>query len=153
MTPVAEEPVWDAVLRPRLTPIFAVVAAIVIALAHIVVGFLLTVRSSGVIFQTADQVAIGALGVVIGGAVLLFTRPRLRIGPQGISVRNLLGDKLVSWPDVKDVSFHEGARWARLDLPDDEYVPVMAIQQVDKVRAVESMETVRTLMVKYGAGG
>ena len=29
------------------------------------------------------------------------------------------------------VSFPDGARWARLDLPDDEYVPVLAIQAVD----------------------
>lgn len=152
MRSLVDKPVWDAELRPRLTPIFAVVAAVIIALAHIVVGFLLKIGSSGVIFQTADQVAIGTLGVVIGCVVLLFTRPRLRIGPQGLSVRNLLGDKLISWSDVEGVSFHTGARWARVDLPDYEYHPVMAIQAVDKARAVEAMDTVRALMDKYQAG-
>lgn len=29
------------------------------------------------VFQTADQVAMGALGLVLAGAVLLFARPRL----------------------------------------------------------------------------
>jgi hypothetical protein len=50
---------------------------------------------------------------------------------------------------VVDVSFPIGARWARVDLPDDEYVPVMAIQSVDKERAVDAMDTVRALVAQY----
>ena len=92
---------------------------------------------------------MGLLGIVLAGLVLLFTRPRLRIGPAGLSVRNLLGDKLVPWSQVVDVSFPPGARWARVDLPHDEYVPAMAIQAVDKGRAVQAMDTVRELMEKY----
>ncbi len=140
---------WDAELRPHLTPLFAYAAAFLIAAAHIVVGLLLKIRSSGVIFQTADQVAMAALGLVIAGVVLLFARPRLRIGAAGLSVRNLLGDKLVPWSEVVDVSFPGGSRWARVDLPDDEYVPVMAIQAVDKDRAVHAMDTVRSLLARY----
>jgi len=140
---------WDVVLRPRRTPIFAYVAAFLIAAAHIVVGLLLKIRSSGVIFQTADQVAMALLGLVIAGAVLLFARPRLRVGAAGLSVRNLLGDKLIPWPDAVGVSFPGGSRWARLDLPDDEYIPVMAIQAVDKDRAVAAMDAVRSLLARY----
>jgi hypothetical protein len=81
--------------------------------------------------------------------VLLFTRPRLRVGPDGVAVRNLFGYKLIAWPDVVDVSFPRGARWARVDLDDDEYIPVMAIQAVDKERAVAAMERVRALLVRY----
>jgi Bacterial PH domain len=140
---------WDVELRSHLTPIFAYVAAFFIAAAHIVVGLLLKMKSSGVIFQTADQVAMAALGVVIAGLILLFTRPRLRVGRPGLSVRNLLGDKLIDWSDVVGVSFPAGSRWARIDLPDDEYVPVMAIQAVDKERAVAAMDTVRSLLAQY----
>ncbi len=140
---------WDVTLRPRLTPYFAYGAAFVIAAAHVAVGFLLKIGSTGVVFQTADQVAMGLLGIVLAGVVLLFTRPRLRVGPAGLSVRNLLGDKLVPWADVVDVSFPAGARWARVDLPHDEYVPLMAIQAVDKGRAVQAMDTVRALMAEY----
>lgn len=143
------DPSWDVVVRPHLTPYFAYGAAIIIAAAHIVVGFLLKVGSSGVIFQTADQVGIALLGVVIGLVVLLFARPRLRVGPAGMSVRNLVGDKLIPWSDVVGVGFPVGARWARVDLPDDEYIPLMAIQAVDKDRAVAAMETVRSLVAKY----
>lgn len=143
------KPNWDVEVRPHLTPYFAYAAAFVIAAAHIVVGLLLKIKSSGVIFQTADQVAIAALGLLIAGFVLLFARPRLRVGADGLSVRNLLGDRLVPWSDVIGVSFPAGARWARIDLPDDEYIPVMAIQAVDKDRAVEAMDTVRSLMARY----
>jgi hypothetical protein len=142
---------WDVEIRPRLTPYFAYGAAALILAAHITVGALLKIASTGVIFQTADQVAIGLLGVVIAGVVLLFARPRLRVGAQGVAVRNLLAYRLIPWPDVVDVSFHRGARWARVDLPDDEYVPVLAIQAVDKDRAVAAMDTVRALLERYKA--
>lgn len=140
---------WDVELRPRRTPIFVYVAAFTIAAVHIAIGFLLKVGSTGVVFQTSDQVAMALLGLVLAGLVLLFARPRLRIGAAGISVRNLLGDKLIEWPDVAGVSFPMGNRWARVDLPDDEYIPVMAIQAVDKERAVNAMDTVRTLLAQY----
>lgn len=140
---------WDLEVRSHLTPIFAYGAAAVILAAHVVVGFLLKVGSTGVFFRTYDQVAIALMGVVVAGFVCLFARPRLRVGPAGVAVRNLFGYKLFPWADVVDVSFHPGARWARLDLPDDEYVPVMAIQAVDKLRAVEAMERVRAAFERY----
>lgn len=136
-------------MRPHRTPPFIYAAAFLIAAAHIVVGLLLKIKSSGVIFHTSDQVAIAALGLVIAGVVLLFARPRLRVGPAGLAVRNLLGYRLIRWPDVVDVSFPAGSRWARIDLPDDEYVPLMAIQAVDRERAVDAMDTVRSLLARY----
>jgi hypothetical protein len=144
-------PGYDLEVKPHLTPYFAYGAAFLIAAAHIAVGFLLKIGSSGVIFQTADQVAIGVLGVIIGCLVLMFARPRLRVGPDGLAVRNLLGYRLIPWSDVVDVSFPTGARWARVDLPDDEYIPLMAIQSVDKERAVDAMDRVRALVVRYRA--
>ena len=140
---------WDLQVRPHLTSYFAYGAAILILAAHVMVGVLLKARSTGVVFQTADQFAIAGLGVVIAGAVLLFARPRLRVGKNGLAVRNMLGEKLIAWPDMVGVSFPMGARWARVDLPDDEYVPLMAIQSVDKERAVAAMDRVRELVSRY----
>lgn len=140
---------WDLEVKPHLTPYFAYGAAAVILAVHIVVGVLLKIASTGVIFQTADQVAIALLGVVIAGAVLMFARPRLRVGSQGVAVRNLLGYRTIPWSEVVGVTFPQGARWARLDLPDDEYIPVMAIQAVDKDRAVDAMDRVRALIAQY----
>ena len=140
---------WDLEVRPHLTPYFAYGAAALILAVHVTVGVLLKISSTGVIFQTADQVAIALLGVVIAGFVSLFARPRLRIGAPGVAVRNLFGYKLIPWSDVVGVSFPRGARWARVDLPDDEYVPVLAIQAVDKNRAVDAMDRVRGLLAQY----
>lgn len=140
---------WDLEVRSHLTPYFAYGAAVVILVAHIGVGFALKIGSSGVVFQTADQVSIALLGLVIAGAVSLLARPRLRVGAEGISVRNAFGYRLVPWSQVVDVSFPVGARWARIDLPDDEYIPVLAIQAVDKDRAVDAMDAVRALVDKY----
>ena len=140
---------WDVEVKPYLTPIFAYGAAVLILAAHVVVGVLLKASSTGVIFRTADQVAIAALGAVIAAFVCLFARPRLRAGPSGVAVRNLFGYRLFPWSEVVGVSFHPGARWARLDLPDDEYIAVMAIQAVDKDRAVESMDRLRAVLRRY----
>ena len=140
---------WELQVRPHLTPYFAYGAAVVILAAHVAVGVLLKVGSTGVYFQTADQIAIAGLGVVFAGAALLFARPRLRAGKAGLAVRNMLGEKLIAWSDVVGVSFPVGARWARVDLEDDEYIPLMAIQAVDKDRAVAAMDAVRELASRY----
>ena len=140
---------WELQVRPHLTPYFAYGAAVVILATHVVIGVMLKASSTGVVFQTADQVAMVGLGVVIAGAVLLFARPRLRAGRSGLAVRNMLGEKVIAWPEVVDVSFPAGARWARVDLADDEYIPLMAIQAVDKERAVAAMDKVRELLSRY----
>ncbi|WP_319436383.1 PH domain-containing protein [Mycobacterium sp. RTGN5] len=140
---------WDVVLRPRLTPYVAYLAAAVVATAGIVVGLLLKIRYTGAIIQTADQVSMGVLGVILAGAILLLATPRVRIGPGGIGVRNILTERVVPWSDVVDVSFPQGARWARVDLADYEYVPVLAVQSVDGERAVASMDTLRAMLAKY----
>jgi hypothetical protein len=132
---------WDIEIRPYLTPYFAYAAAALILAAHVAVGVLLKISSTGVIFQTADQVAIAVLGAVIAGAVLLFARPRLRIGPAGVAVRNLFGYKLIPWSDVVGVSFPRdpGPGWTcpTTSTSGDGY------QAVDKERAVDAMDRMR----------
>lgn len=140
---------WDIEIRPYRTPLFAYGAAAIIVAAHVTVGALLKIKSTGVLFQTSDQVAIALLGVIIGGAVLMLARPRLRVGAAGVAVRNLLGYRLIPWNDVMGLSFPTGARWARVDLPDDEYIAVMAIQAIDKDRAVDAMDRARELFDRY----
>lgn len=140
---------WDLDVRPHRTPYFAYGAALIILLAHVAVGALLKVGSTGVLFRTSDQVGIALLGAIIAGVVTLFARPRLRVGPSGVAVRNLISFKVIPWSEVLGLSFPVGARWARLDLPDDEYIPVMAIQAIDKGRAIEAMDEVRDLIDRY----
>jgi hypothetical protein len=140
---------WDVVVRPRRTPYVAFVAAFVVATAGIVVGLLLKIRYTGAVLQTADQVAMGGLGIILAAAILLLATPRLRIGPAGLGVRNVLLERVIPWRDVVGVSFPQGSRWARVDLADYEYTAVLAIQSVDGERAVESMDALRAQLAKY----
>ena len=140
---------WDLQVRPRRMRYGACIAAFLILAVHVAVSMLLKIRASGVIFRTADQVAIVLLGVIVAGAVLLLTRARLRVGETGVSVRNVLGDRLIPWSQVVGVTFPRGKRWARLELPDDEYLPLVAIQSIDKEDAVEAMRAVRALVARY----
>jgi hypothetical protein len=122
---------------------------VLIALAGIGAAIPLKHSTTGAYFRTADQVAIAGLAFVIAGGILLLTRPRVKVGPRGLLVRNLLQDKLVPWSDVVDITFPRGKRWARIDLDYDEYCPIVAIQAVDRERAVAAMDSVRALMDRY----
>lgn len=139
---------WDAEFRPRLMRRAAWAAAAVIAGTGIVVTTLNN-RSSGAYMRVADQIAWGGLAVLIALGVLILTRPRVRVGPAGLQVRNVLEDRLIPWKDIKEVSFPPGKRWARVDLDAYEYIPVVAIQSVDREHAVAAMDAVRTAMARY----
>lgn len=139
---------WDVVLRPRRVPLLARVTAAVIAVAGVLVA-VFNNRASGAYLRVADQVAMAGIAFILAAAVLLLTRPRLKVGRQGLAVRNVLDYRLIPWREVVDVSFPPGRRWARIDLDNDEYMPVLAIQAIDKQRAVEAMDTVRDLMDRY----
>ncbi|EUA93713.1 hypothetical protein I551_9014 [Mycobacterium ulcerans str. Harvey] len=87
MTDEAQRAEWNVVLRPYWTPVVAYTAAILIVAAHVAGGLFLKVGSSGMIFRPVIKWR-WALGLILAGAVLLFTHA-LRIGAAGISVRNL----------------------------------------------------------------
>ena len=139
---------WDAVFRPRTLSRTAWVVAAIIAVAGITVA-VFNNRSSGAILRPADQIAMAGIALVIAGALLVLTRPRLKVGPAGLAVRNLLDYRVIPWKQVVDFSFPPGRRWARIDLPADEYVPVVAVQSVDREYAVTAMETVWAAMERY----
>lgn len=85
--------------------------------------------------------------MVLAGVILLLTRPRLRIGPAGLGVRNVLEERVIPWNQVVGISFPK--RWAQVELPGYEYVPVVAVQSVDRDRAVAAMDTLREAMDRY----
>jgi Bacterial PH domain len=64
-------------------------------------------------------------------------------------VRNLLGSRTLPWELVLRVSFPDGAPWARLELPDDEYIAVMAIQAADGRWAVRDIRALRAVHAEH----
>ncbi|RDI50732.1 PH domain-containing protein [Nocardia mexicana] len=143
---------WDLEVRPRRSVRTARIVAAVLAVLFTIAGIASSHSTTGVNFRGADQVAIVCFGWLLAGAVLLLTRPRVRVGPQGVSVRNIVGDNNFPWKDIRGVSIPDKRAWARLELVDDEYVPMLAIRVNDKEYAARSMDRFRELGAKYTAG-
>ncbi|WP_397519146.1 PH domain-containing protein [Rhodococcus pyridinivorans] len=145
-----DETGWDLEVRPEKMRRWVVVAAVVVMAIHIFAALVLRGGGdTGVNLRVVDQIAILAIGVVLTGGVLLFTRPRLRAGADGVSVRNVVAERHIPWTDVRGLFFDQGAPWARLELPFDEYVPVVAIQARDGELAVDALERFRELESRY----
>ncbi|MBF4481595.1 PH domain-containing protein [Rhodococcus rhodochrous J3] len=145
-----DETGWDLEVRPEKMRRWVVVAAVVVMALHIFAALVLRGGGdTGVNLRVVDQIAILAIGVVLTGGVLLFTRPRLRAGADGVSVRNVVAERHIPWTDVRGLFFDHGAPWARLELPFDEYVPVVAIQARDGELAVDALERFRELESRY----
>jgi hypothetical protein len=81
----------------------------------------------------------------MAAGVLLLTLARVRADEAGVEVRNVLITRRLPWTEVLAVSFPDGQRWARLELPDDEYLSLTAIQLVDGRHAVVAMDRLRAL--------
>ena len=136
-------------VRPRRIAIYASIAATLVVGAMIVVGLLLRDTNEGVEFRTSDQVGLIGVGLILGGLIMTAARPRLRVDRNGLWVRNVLGDQFTPWALVVRIAYPQGANWALLMMPDDETKPIMAIQAMDRGRAVTALEAVRELQARY----
>jgi hypothetical protein len=133
------------VLRPRRVLVLAWVGSAVIVGLFVAIALVLRNSDTGVFFRLADQIALVVLGLFMAGGLLLLARPRVRADAESIEVRNILVTRRFRWTDVVRVAFPDGASWARLDLPDYEYLAVQAVQAVDGRRAVDAMRRLRAL--------
>jgi hypothetical protein len=131
--------------RPHKARVIAVAVAGFFVAVFVVVAVLLPRGSTGVNFYVSDQVAMVGIGLVLALGSLWFARPRLRADGDGVEVRNMLGTHHYQWAQVEAVSFPDGSPWARLELPEDEYVPILAVQAIDGERAVTAMREMRRL--------
>jgi hypothetical protein len=133
------------VVRPRKVRRVAIPIAILLIAVFALVGTLLRNTPTGVVFNPSDQIAMGVLGLLLASGVMLLTRPRLRADADGLEVRNIIGTQRIPWQLVQGVTFPDGAPWARVELPEDEYVPIMAVQATDGDHAVTAMRSLREL--------
>ncbi|APU14524.1 MULTISPECIES: PH domain-containing protein [Actinoalloteichus] len=137
------------VVRPRRARRVAIGAAAVLIAVFGVVAVLLRDTPTGVYFRLADQIAMAGLGILLGCGALVFARPRLTIDAEGLTVRNFISTRRLEWALVLDVTFPDGTPWARLELPEDEYEAVMAVQAADGQHAVRAMRELRRLYYEY----
>lgn len=135
----------QVVIRPRKARIAAWVGAVVTVVLFVGIAVVLRNSPTGVFFRLADQVALVLVGLFLAAGALLFTRPRVRADAEGVEVRNVIVSRYFPWAVVERVAFPDSASWARLDLADDEYIGVMAVQAVDGARAVAGIRSLRAL--------
>ncbi|MCA1654904.1 MAG: PH domain-containing protein [Pseudonocardiaceae bacterium] len=131
--------------RPRKVRVLASIGALVFVAVFTVVAVLLRNIPTGAYFYLSDQIAMIGVGVLLACGALMFARPRVRADHEGVEVRNMLGTRRYPWSEVESVSFPDGSAWARLELPDDEYVPILAVQAIDGDHAVTAMRELRRL--------
>lgn len=147
---MTDEPRWLMVYRARKSPRYSFIAAVAIVIVHVIVALLLQVGDSGIVFKLADQIAMVGLGMIIGGTFMLIARARIRVGAEGIAVRNLFNERIFDWSIIEGIRYPHSGSWARLELPEDEHVPILAIQANDGERAVKAMAQVRALHERFG---
>jgi hypothetical protein len=140
------------VVRPHRVRVIVIPVAVALVITFTVVGLLLRSGSTGVNFGVSDKVSLIAIGIVLACGSLVFIRPRVVADADGVEVRNAFFGQKVPWTQIRAVSFPDGAPWARLELPADEYVPVVAIQAMDGERAVAAIRDLRALHRRYTGG-
>jgi hypothetical protein len=133
------------IARPRKVRFVSAGFAVVFIAVFTLVAVLLKNTPTGVFFQTSDQIAMIGIGVLLAVGALWFTWPKVSADASGVLVRNMLGAKFVPWTEVVAVTFPDGASYARLELPDDEYLVLMAVQSIDGDRAVTAIRELRKL--------
>jgi uncharacterized membrane protein len=131
--------------KPRKIRVVSVIFAVLFVATFTIVAILLRSEWTGAYFQLSDQIAMVGIGVLLAASILLLARSRVRADAEGVEVRNLIGTRRFEWKNVEHVSFPDGASWARLELPDDEYVTLMAIPSIDGESSVAAMRELRRL--------
>jgi hypothetical protein len=137
-------------VRPRKITILASIATALVVGSMVVIGVLLRNANLGVAFRVSDQLGLIGIGLILGAVIMTAARPRLRVDRNGLWVRNVLGDVFTPWALVTRIAYPAGSPWAQLQMPDDEVRSVMAIQAMDRGRAVRALERVRELQKQYG---
>ncbi|SDS02612.1 PH domain-containing protein [Corynebacterium timonense] len=141
---------WEfEVTSPYLRKI-AIVWVIVVMAVHIFMAFVLDVEFTGLTITQIDKVAFPGVGLIISVlSWFALTRPRVRANEDGVEVRNIIGTRFYPWLVIYGLSFPRGARMARLELPEFEYVPLWAIQAGDGTKALDAVKQFRRLEAQY----
>ncbi|MGY1715804.1 PH domain-containing protein [Geodermatophilus nigrescens] len=152
MGPVPTPPAVPVSATPRRLRLICAVAAAVVVAVMVVVAVLLTESSTGVVtFGLVDQVAVVGLGLFVGGGVMLAGASRVDADADGVRVRNVLVKHELGWDRVRAVRFDRHSSWASLELTNDDEVAVLAVQAVDRQRALDAVEGLRALLAAHRA--
>jgi len=118
----------EATFRPRrgrfLPLVMAGVAVVVCTIVAIGMG------AAGE-WQVGDQLALVGLGLAMAAFLGRYASIKAVPDGAGLAVRNLMLTRTVTWDEVIEVRFPDGAPWVTLELDDGDELAVMAIQRAD----------------------
>lgn len=126
---------------------FALIALVM--LVHIVMAVVVGIGDTGVAITMADRMGFIGIGLIFSGACLLLLRPRVRVSAVGVEVRNIANAQFYPWDIIHGLSFPTQAQTARLELPDFEFVPMMAMHIRDRATIADTVENFRSLEDRY----
>jgi Bacterial PH domain len=141
------------IIRPRKIRRVCWVLAPTVLVFFIVLGAALhgSARAGTAAFQPSDRAAMGVLGVLVAGAILVFTRPKVVADSEQIAVQNFVGGATLPWEVVRAVRFDRGNSCLTLELEDDDVLAVWAVQAADKEHAVAGARELRRLHAVHRA--
>ncbi|WJY68123.1 PH domain-containing protein [Corynebacterium auris] len=141
---------WELEITSSYLRKVAVVWVIVVMAVHIFMAAVLDVEFTGLTITQIDKFAFPGVGLIISVlSWFALTRPRVRANEDGVEVRNIIGTRFYPWLVIYGLSFPRGARMARLELPEFEYVPLWAIQAGDGAAALDAVTKFRRLEAAY----
>ena len=140
---------WDLVVTSKRMKLIAWVSAILVLGLHIFMAMVVAVGDTGTAVTTVDQWAFVGVGIIFAVVALGLQRPRVRANADGVEVRNFIGTRFYPWTVVYGLSFPKSDRWARLELPDFEFVPMWAFQSADGAAVVQAVTKFRELEDRY----
>lgn len=141
---------WELTITSRRLRLYAFILIPIIMAVHIFMAWQLSLEFTGAAITGIDYLAFPGVGLVISMLVwLAFSRPRVRVNSDGVEVRNIIGTRFYYWELIYGLTFPEGARMARLELPKFEYMPLWAIQASDGKQTIEAVRNFRALEAQY----
>jgi Bacterial PH domain len=138
----------SAPFRPRRGRLTAVAVATGQAVVFVSVAvFAPSEGSPGL--RTYDRFGLVSISAAIGLLLWRFARLAVLVRGDGLTVRNLSGDRDLAWAQVICVRFGGGQPWVTLDLADGEPLAVMAIQRADGALAQAEAKRLATLVALH----
>lgn len=136
--------------RPRAARIVSTVLAIVVLATMVALAVVLPQvapdRQSWL-----DRAGIVAFGVLVAWFLIRQAGVRATPDEHGLTVRNLMLTRRVTWVQIVSVRFGQGRPWVQLDLDDGDLLAVMAIQRADGVLAANEARRLATLVALHSA--
>jgi hypothetical protein len=126
--------------------------AIVIGVAQAIVLIYVAIAMSGTGPEAAhwwDRLGMLLVAAAIGAMLWRFAPLAAVADDDGLTVRNLSGDRRLEWAEIVSVRFGGGNPWVTLDLADGDTLAVMAVQRADGPRSESEARRLATLVALH----